>query len=489
MKPIFENGAMWTFDMLEKFDKLGKEYIKELGFNYYPLQIEIVSPEQMLGLYSSHAMPFMYSHWSFGKSYLEDYKSYYAGKKGLAYEICKNTNPCLCYCMETNTAIEQASVIFHVFGHSSHFASNYLYRNNSDSDNLIAYMEYARTFIRRCEEKYGVNEVEHVLDLAHSLQYSSFNKHKRFKTDEKQKMLERELFAISHQNYMIDKLSPSKNAKPEIIDSDDTVGVQPNLPEENLLYFVEKHSPALTKWQREICRIIRHLAQFSYQNMNGQSQIMAEGTAMFTECYMMRRAFEDGYIDQGSYMEYLNMNSWVLYQQEVNTKVQDPFNAIDKIRLNPYFLGLAIMRDIVRMCENSTEEDRQFNPELCGSDWKVALRGAISNYRDESFIRQFLSPHLIRQYKLMHTEYNSKSPSQYKVKSHAAHYDDIRTALADINMISNHFPNIEITKYDKDELTLTYYAVKERKLYESYADKTCDNLAELMGCNVILKEI
>ena len=37
-----------------------------------------------------------------------------------------------------------------------------------------------------------------------------------------------------------------------------------NLPEENLLYFLEKNSLILAPWQREILRIVRVIAQYFY---------------------------------------------------------------------------------------------------------------------------------------------------------------------------------------------------------------------------------
>lgn len=36
----------------------------------------------------------------------------------------------------------------------------------------------------------------------------------------------------------------------------------PAAPEENILYFVENHSPKLSPWQRELVRIVRKLAQY-----------------------------------------------------------------------------------------------------------------------------------------------------------------------------------------------------------------------------------
>ncbi len=36
------------------------------------------------------------------------------------------------------------------------------------------------------------------------------------------------------------------------------------LPQENLLYFLEKAAPRLQPWQRELLRIVRHIAQYFY---------------------------------------------------------------------------------------------------------------------------------------------------------------------------------------------------------------------------------
>ncbi|MFX5825182.1 SpoVR family protein, partial [Acinetobacter baumannii] len=36
------------------------------------------------------------------------------------------------------------------------------------------------------------------------------------------------------------------------------------LPQENLLYFLEKSAPRLAPWQRELLRIVRHIAQYFY---------------------------------------------------------------------------------------------------------------------------------------------------------------------------------------------------------------------------------
>ena len=60
-----------------------------------------------------------------------------------------------------------------------------------------------------------------------------------------------------------------------------------------------------------------------------------------------------------------------------------------------------MMQDIQRICVAPTDEDREWFPDIAGrEDWRAALHDIWANYRDESFVRQFLSPHLIRKFKL-----------------------------------------------------------------------------------------
>ncbi|MCZ9335899.1 SpoVR family protein, partial [Klebsiella pneumoniae] len=51
----------------------------------------------------------------------------------------------------------------------------------------------------------------------------------------------------------------------------------PAEPQENILYFIEKHAPLLEPWQREVVRIVRKIAQYFYPQR--QTQVMNEGWA------------------------------------------------------------------------------------------------------------------------------------------------------------------------------------------------------------------
>ena len=58
-----------------------------------------------------------------------------------------------------------------------------------------------------------------------------------------------------------------------------------------------------------------------------------------------------------------------------------------------------MMQDIERIVANPDAEDREWFPDIAGTgDVMAVLRDIWANYRDESFISQFLSPRLMRQH-------------------------------------------------------------------------------------------
>ena len=155
-RPLFE-GADWEFGTIQRVhDAIEKIAIGELGLDTYPNQIEIIGTEQMLDAYSSIGMPLFYKHWSFGKHFARNEAMYRAGMQGLAYEIVINSNPCISYIMEENTATMQTLVIAHAaFGHNHFFKNNYVFKQWTDADGILDYLEFARGYIAHCEERYG----------------------------------------------------------------------------------------------------------------------------------------------------------------------------------------------------------------------------------------------------------------------------------------------------------------------------------------------
>lgn len=110
----------WSVELIEEYDAEISRVANRYGLDTYPIQLEIISSEQMMDAYASVGMPVNYRHWSFGKHFLATEKGYRRGQMGLAYEIVINSNPCIAYLMEENTMTMQALVIAHAaYGHNS----------------------------------------------------------------------------------------------------------------------------------------------------------------------------------------------------------------------------------------------------------------------------------------------------------------------------------------------------------------------------------
>lgn len=436
----------WDFDTLWRtFDAIEQVARDDLELDFYPNQIEIISSEQMLDAYSSIGMPLMYHHWSFGKHFLGHERLYRKGARGLAYEIVINSNPCISYCLEENTMPLQALVMAHAaFGHNHFFKSNHLFEQWTDADGILDYLEYARRFIACCEEKHGLDDVEATLDAAHSLMSHGVFRHRRprqlsLREAEEQRQ---ERIAAAEQNvYYLWNTLPNAEEGQQAQDSgllDRKREMQ--LPEENLLYFLEHYSPVLTSWQREILRIVRNIGQYFYPQK--QTKVMNEGCACFVHYYILNKLHEEGRLSDGAMLEILHSHTNVLTQPDFD----DPrFSGI-----NPYALGFAMMEDIKRVCLNPTDEDREWFPDIAGSgDWRNVLKHAWKNYRDESFIQQFLSPAVMRRFRMFAISDESSSRFCTVTGIHNSHgYRHLRDALARDHDLSALEPDIQVADAD-----------------------------------------
>ena len=150
------SGSDWSFSTLARaHEAIAEVALEELGLDVYPSQLEIITSEQMLDAYASIGLPLMYRHWSFGKHFLYQELLYRKGGRGLAYEIVINSNPCIVYLMEENTMALQALVIAHAaFGHNHFFKNNYLFKEWTDASAILSYLDFAKNYIARCEERW-----------------------------------------------------------------------------------------------------------------------------------------------------------------------------------------------------------------------------------------------------------------------------------------------------------------------------------------------
>ena len=483
MSEPISTGAEWTFELIEEYHAEIAAIAEEFKLDTYPNQIELITAEQMLDAYASIGMPIGYSHWSFGKHFIRNEQQYRRGHMGLAYEIVINSNPCIAYLMEENTMMMQALVIAHAcFGHNSFFKGNYLFRAWTDAEAIIDYLVFAKRYVNECEERYGIEEVENLLDSCHALQNHGVDRYKRpypiSMREEKERLKEREAYLQSQVNDLWLKTVPQKEAAEEDV-------TQPNFPEEpqeNILYFIEKNAPLLEPWQREVVRIVRKIGQYFYPQR--QTQVMNEGWACFWHYHLMNALYDRGRVTEGFILEFLQSHTNVVAQPEFDSPY---FNGI-----NPYALGYAMMTDIKRICVDPDEEDKKWFPDIAGSDWQETLDFAMRNFKDESFISQFLSPRLIREFKLF-SILDDEERTELEVTSihNDAGYQYIRQALSDQYNLSMNEPNIQVFNVDTRGdrmLTLRHVPHNNVPLAEN-SSEVLKHLRRLWGFDVRLETL
>lgn len=477
--PLF-TGYDWDIKTIRNaWGEIERIAHEELKLDLYPNRIEIISSEQMLDAYSSHGLPHMYAHWSFGKRFVRDRADYVSGRSGLAYEIVINSNPCINYLMEDNSMMMQCLVMAHAgAGHNSFFKNNYLFKQWTDAEAILQYVSFAKDYVNECERRHGYKQVEDWLDACHVWSMWGVDKYQRRRKGLMTEELSRaELLMKEEQDRLavheFDRIMPKKTRT--LDQGDDEVWLKE--PEENILHFVEKNAPGLKTWQRELLRITRTLAQYFAPQI--QTKVMNEGWASFCHYFIMTRLNEKGLLTDGHYIEFLKSHTAVVNQRQMSGQ------------WNPYYLGFNIFKDLKRICEKPTEEDTKWFPDYAGTDWNQTLTWAYQNYRDESFIRQFLSPHLIRQERMFILA-DETGKSQYHAPDihDERGYKNIRTNLADQYLLDNLISDIRVVGADlvgDRTLYLTHYVKNGHSLLDE--EESIAALQTLWGYPVSLDSV
>jgi len=481
LKEMFSSSD-WNEETILEADKVISRIAEEhLGLNTYPNQFEIVTSEQMLDAYSLVGLPISYNHWKFGKDFVINKSKYKRGQMGLAYELVINSDPCISYNMEDNTTCLMLLVLAHAaYGHNHFFKNNYLFKQWTHADAIVDYMLFAREYVSKCEEKYGYDEVERILDACHMIERYGVDKYTKPQRISAKKEQERLKQRVEDERVLVNDMwrtIPNGDEKKERTER------FPKQPEENILYFIEKNSPNLKVWQRELIRIVRKTAQYFYPQ--GQTKVINEGCATHSHYEIINKMYDEGYLTDGFMMEFFHNHSNVIFQPGFDSKFYSG--------LNPYTLGFNIFQDLKRMALDPTEEDKEWFPNIAGNkDWQGMFRYIVENFKDETFILQYLSPKVIRDMRLFEVT-DEEEKRYYKITSihNKQGYKNVRKSLSETYNRATYIPDIQV--YDVDvngdrTLTLNYTSIDGKRLNPKDVDVVVDNISLLWGFPVTLIE-
>ncbi len=180
-------------------------------------------------------------------------------------------------------------------------------------------------------------------------------------------------------------------------------------------------------------------------------------------------------------------------QSHTNVVAQRGFDEPGFSGLNPYALGFAMFQDLKRVCEAPTPEDRAWFPEIAGTDWHDTLDFAMRNFKDESFVGQFLSPTLMRELRLFAiADHEQESELVIEAIHDESGYRRLRKLLSEQYKREAYVPDIQVVRFERGgdrSLTLRHTRLRDQPLALEEAQEVMRHLGRLWGFGVRLESV
>jgi stage V sporulation protein R len=424
--------------------------VDELGLDAPEVIYHLVRPEEVY-FAAANGLPARYSSARWGAQFDAEYGRYQRGE-GRVYELIFNTRPVHAYLMEGNSLVAQTLVIAHCLGHGYVFETNgwlgavdrtIMPRVLSAAERIADYMA-----------AHGRDRVEDFLDACHAIAVHQPQAHL---------VRSAPVSEPEHRPGRYDALFPDEVTADRQRVAEERAALRrrfPREPQQDLLGFIEHHARALEDWQRDVISIV-HTEQ-SYFLPQMRTKILNEGAAVLAHQEICQRLF----LPADQYWEYEQLNAGVV--------------GAHAGRLNPYNLGINILREIMRIAAEPDDEERDRWSWAGNVDPYAQVRSVLRTYDDEALLREFLTPKVCTLSRLYAFERDQQDWRAIRISSREAE------AIRDV-LIPQHatlgIPHIEIVDADfggRGELLLEH-RYESIGLDPEYARGTLTQVAMLWG--------
>lgn len=343
------------------------------GLDPFPVVFETVERSTMTNVVS-YGLPTRARHWSYGRSY--DYQKTY-GEMGYSkiYEVILNNNPSYAFMLDTNTEVQNLFITAHCLGHSDFFKNNCTFQN-SDRNMIYHAAEHAGR-IEQYIETYGFEKVEHIMDIGFALdEHIDWHKGLNRKPYGGKRIITRHRKSGEFDDMFCSRPYISKSIEN---------GNFPPHPERDLLWFLSNYAP-LEEWERDVLDIIREESYYFYPQK--MTKIMNEGWASYWHAELM-------------YQYDLNPEEYLDFVRTHEKVVQPGGNPF---RINPYYLGFKIFKDIEKRW------DKEYGP----GEGRKKIFEVRAEEDDISFLRNYLTTELVDELNLFTYGYAQDYSADYQ---------------------------------------------------------------------------
>jgi stage V sporulation protein R len=457
-------------------------YARDYGLDFFDTIFEVLDYKEMNQAAAYLGFPGRYPHWRFGMEYLRLSKSYAYGLHRI-YEMVVNNDPSYAHLLVSNRPVDQKMVIAHVYGHVDFFKNNMWFSHTNRK--MMDEMANHGTRIRRYVDRYGYETVEQFLDVSLSID-NLIDIHApgiRRRPHPSLQAIESEdegqstpLRKLRSKSYMDSYINPPEFLQEQRRQHKARQARRkqfPERPQRDVMLFMLEHAP-LAEWQRDVLSIVREEAY--YFAPQRQTKILNEGWASYWHSKIMTE-------------KALQPQELVDYaEHHAGTMATSPG------RLNPYKLGLELLRDIEdrwdkgRFGKEWEECDRE--EARCHWDRQLGLgRDKLFEvrriYNDVGFIDTFLTPEFARQHKLFTYKYDPAS-KQYRIDSRE--FDAVkRQLLFSLTNFGQPVITVENANFGNRRELLLRHAHEGVDLQLDWALDTLENVHTLWGRPVHLE--
>lgn len=135
--------------------------VSEFGCDFPPTVVEMLTYDEMSEVAAYGGFPVRYPHWKWGMEYEELQRGYMYGQHRI-YEMVVNASPCYLYCLDSNSLLDNVTVIAHALGHADFFKNNIYF--SQTSQNMMNELANHGARIRRYMSRWGKERVTEFID-------------------------------------------------------------------------------------------------------------------------------------------------------------------------------------------------------------------------------------------------------------------------------------------------------------------------------------
>lgn len=466
---------------------------KEFGLDYYPTIIEFCTYDDISEIASYGGFPVRYPHWSFGMEYEEMSRGYEYGMHRIS-EMVVNTDPCVIYCLDSNTLVDNIDVIAHALGHNDFFKNNVFFRGtNTDMMNKFAnHGKRIRKYMARWGKERVTEFIDHVMRVDTLIDAS-----KEWRPKPMPKLELRDRREVEHPT----RRSPTNEYMDDWVNSEGFIDKQKEQldrkevakeleifsgPEKDIFGYLKDNAP-LRPWQQDIVSMLYEEATyFAPQRL---TKMINEGWASYVDFHLM---CGEGLCAAGQDRHDMGIIQYAKHKMLVLG---------GEWSQNPYKLGFELLMDIEERWDKGrfgTEYD-ECDDMVKRKNWDLKLgqgREKVFQVReycnDLTLIAEYFTPEFCEKMQYYERQkFPSRHPqAQWEWRITNKDFKHIKQKLMQ-RYVNGGLPDIRLV--DPNHRGKGWFLMQHmsdgRQLYDSYARETMTSIYRLWKNNVALATV